>query len=371
MALKLGGVGADILVGTNFADLILGDAGNDVLKGFGGNDVLNGGAGADGMAGGDGNDTYYVDNVDDDVIEGAGAGTDTVYASVDYELQDHVENLYLAGSAVHGIGNALSNIMYGNNVANVLEGLGGNDYLDGGAADDVLHGGAGEDHLLGGLGADTMYGGTGNDDFIVDDQGDVVWGGDDHDQVWSSVDYGLAPDVEDLFLTGSAVIGLGNNGNNLVWGNEANNILNGFGGTDNIQGFGGDDVIMGGDGLDVLRGGMGRDTLTGGNGLDFFYWDDTTETGVTEDTADVIADFNILEGDRINLALIDADVYTDGNQAFTFIGQAAFSGNPGEINYYHAGGNTYIQLQTGTSTDVEAVICLQGVHNPELSWFIA
>jgi Ca2+-binding RTX toxin-like protein len=370
MALKLGGVGADILVGTNFADLILGDAGNDVLKGFGGEDILNGGTGADGMAGGDGNDTYYVDSLGDQVIEGAGAGFDTVHSSVDFELTDNVERLYLTGTAANGTGNALNNIMYGNNVANELEGLSGNDFLDGGAGNDALEGGAGEDHLLGGLGADTMFGGTGNDDFIVDDQGDVVWGGDDHDQVWSSVDFGLAPDVEDLFLSGSAVIGLGNNGNNLVWGNEANNILNGFDGVDNIRGHGGDDVIMGGDGVDVLRGGMGRDTLSGGAAFDSFCWDETTETGTTEGTADVITDFNIAEGDRINLGLVDADAYTDGNQAFSFIGQSAFSGTPGEINYYHAGGNTYIQLQTGTSVDVEAVICLQGIHNPELSWFI-
>jgi hypothetical protein len=32
---------------------------------------------------------------------------------------------------------------------------------------------------------------------------------------------------------------------------------------------------------------------------------------------------------------------------------AAFSGRPGEINYYHIDGNTYIQMQTGTSPDVE------------------
>ena len=79
MALKLGGVGADILVGTNFADLILGDAGNDVLKGFGGEDILNGGTGADGMAGGDGND--IVDSFDQtkDLYVDCGPGRDIAY----------------------------------------------------------------------------------------------------------------------------------------------------------------------------------------------------------------------------------------------------------------------------------------------------
>ena len=49
---------------------------------------------------------------------------------------------------------------------------------------------------------------------------------------------------------------------------------------------------------------------------------------------------------------------------------AAFSGTPGEINYTHSGGNTYIQLQTGTVADVEGVIRLDGIVTPEASWFM-
>ena len=118
-------------------------------------------------------------------------------------------------------------------------------------------------------------------------------------------------------------------------------------------------ILLDGDfGYDVLAGGAGIDTLSGGTHGDLFDWDFTDETGVTVATADLITDFNIAQGDRIDLSGVDADIYTNGDQAFTFIGTAAFSGNPGEINYFHSGGETIIQLQTGTSADVEAVIRL-------------
>ena len=68
------------------------------------------------------------------------------------------------------------------------------------------------------------------------------------------------------------------------------------------------------------------------------------------------------EGDHIDLSRIDADVYAAGNQAFTFIGTAAFSGTPGEVRYYQAGGNTYLQMRTGMSADIEGVIRIDGIH---------
>ena len=55
---------------------------------------------------------------------------------------------------------------------------------------------------------------------------------------------------------------------------------------------------------------------------------------------------------------------------FTFIGTAAFSGTPGEINYRYENGDTIIQMQTGTSADVEGVIRLVGIHVPNESWIM-
>ena len=47
------------------------------------------------MHGGTGNDLYYVNRVEDVVIENANEGIDTVRSDVSYTLGDHVENLEL------------------------------------------------------------------------------------------------------------------------------------------------------------------------------------------------------------------------------------------------------------------------------------
>ena len=77
-----------------------------------------------------------------------------------------------------------------------------------------------------------------------------------------------------------------------------------------------------------------------------------------------------LEGDRLDLVGIDADVYAANNQEFRFIGAAAFSGTPGEINYVHHNGETIIQMQTGTSIDVDGMIRIAGIVTPDASWFV-
>ena len=199
---------------------------------------------------------------------------------------------------------------------------------------------------------------------------------------------GSGGDAEGDELTGIEGLDGSDHGDTLL-GDDGGNTLSAGGGSDTVKGFGGDDYIWGGNDADTLygmdgddfidggaghddiSGGTGRDMLEGEGGADTFVWGSTSETyflkdrdGVVYDgcNMDVIEDFNSAEGDLIDLSGIDADLYVSGNQAFTFIGNAAFSGTPGELNYYQSGGDTYIQMQTGTSTDIEGVILLPGIH---------
>ncbi len=89
-----------------------------------------------------GNDLLYVDTFGDVVIEGAGGGSDRVFAASSYALGAgvHVEILSTTNNAGTGAinlaGNALVNSIAGNNGANVLDGGGGSDTLNGlGGAD--------------------------------------------------------------------------------------------------------------------------------------------------------------------------------------------------------------------------------------------
>ncbi len=312
--------GNDTFTGTGADDWVEGGAGNDVLKGMGGrdrldggdgNDLLDGGAGADTMIGGMGNDTYYVDSVDDVVLEtSAKGGIDTVISSVTRTLSDYQENLTLSGKAhLNGTGNALANTLTGNDGNNVLNG---------------------------GAGADTMIGGLGNDTYYVDSANDKVIetsakGG--LDTVVSGVSWTLGDYQENLILSGKAHLnGTGNALANTLTGNDGNNVLDGGAGADTMIGGLGNDTyyvdsandkvietsanggidtviasvtrtlgeyqenltlsgnahingtgnalantLTGNAGNNVLNGGAGADTMIGGMGNDTYYVDSAND----------------------------------------------------------------------------------------------
>ena len=200
--------------------VLTGSGGDDALQGHSGNDTLDGGAGADTMVGGRGDDVYFVDNAGDRVVEAAGQGFDQVTSSIDYTITGNVEQLTLTGTAINATGNTLDNLLFGNAQANVLDG---------------------------GAGVDRMAGGLGDDRYIVDNVGDTVVenANEGVDTVQASVSYGLATNVENLTLTGSANIdATGNELANVLIGNVGNNRLDGGMGADSMSGGAGDDSYV-------------------------------------------------------------------------------------------------------------------------------
>jgi Ca2+-binding RTX toxin-like protein len=231
-----GNSAGNTLIGGAGDDWLLGQGGADSLQGGIGNDILNGGTLGDTMAGGADQDTYYVDHAGDIVSELADPGIDLVRTTISYTLGANVEWLELldAGGSINGTGNGLDNGLFGNSFANTLNGGNGRDNLDGRG------------------GADTMAGGAHDDTYTVDQAGDVVVeaAGAGLDTVNSSVDHTLAANVETLTLTGAAVSGTGNGGDNWIWGNAGANVLSGGLGSDSLVGGGAVDTLLGGQGDD-------------------------------------------------------------------------------------------------------------------------
>ncbi|HSW13801.1 MAG TPA: hypothetical protein VLI06_13230 [Solimonas sp.] len=304
--------GINFTLGTNLENLELtgtavngsGNSADNVLLGNATGNFLNGLVGVDTMTGLGGDDTYGVDNALDVVNESAGAGTDTVRASITYVLAANFENLILTGSAViDGTGNDVANVLTGNTAVNTLTGGLGNDTLDGGT------------------GADILIGGAGDDTYIRDNGGDFVdetagAGGAGTDTVLSSVGYTLTAELEYLTLTGSAgASGTGNAGANTILGNSGNNALSGLGGDDTIDGGLGADSMNGGDGNDTFIVDTSTDTVieAASQGVDLVLSsvtytlsanvDNLTLTGTSAINATGNGDNNILTGNTGNNAL--------------------------------------------------------------------
>ncbi|MBL8565058.1 MAG: cadherin-like domain-containing protein [Hyphomicrobiaceae bacterium] len=132
--------------------------------------------------------------------------------------------------------------------------------------DTIIAEGTSNDSIDGGPGSDHMDAAGGNDDYFVDNIGDTVVeaAGAGHDTIHSSIDLALPDNVEDLYLTGAARNGTGNELTNRLAGNLHANVLVGGAGNDTLLGDDGDDVLIGGDGSDgyIYFAGDGRDRIT-------------------------------------------------------------------------------------------------------------
>ena len=181
-------------------------------------------------------------------------------------------------------------------------------------------------------GADLMIGGSGNDTFYVDNGSDRVNDTSGIDTISSSVTYSLTDAVrvvgtiENLTLTGSAALGIGNGANNVLKGNGVANELRGMAGND------------------TLNGNTGNDILKGGAGNDIFVFN-TTPSATNRD---IIADFSNVAGNNDTIHLDNAIFAKLGgtgglNAAFFKIGAAATDAND-YIVYNHTTGALYYDI---------------------------
>ncbi|MDZ3833690.1 MAG: right-handed parallel beta-helix repeat-containing protein [Sphingopyxis sp.] len=279
----------------------------------------------------------------------------------------------------------------------LVSGTDGNDRLQVSVyGDSRLEGGAGNDTLTGGGQKSQLAGGDGDDIYFVKTANDVVIeevnGGSD--SVYASIDYTLPANVETLRLLGEGLTGTGNDLDNRMVGTTGTDRFYGMDGNDKIQGLGGDDWMWGGngddnlsgdDGDDHLFGEAGNDTLLGGNGNDFLWGGDGNDileggagsdvmTGgagadefrfrsdhISADAVDVITDFQ--RGvDVIGLRAIDANINTRADDAFKFVGTAAFSGKAGELRYEVSNGTAHVYGDVNGDGIADFTIVLNGVQ---------
>jgi Ca2+-binding RTX toxin-like protein len=285
------------LTGTTANNVLIGNAASNVLTGDAGNDTLDGGAGDDSLVGGTGNDVYHIDSANDVVVEGVGAGVDTVVVTANsYSLATsaNLENIAYNGAGnFTGTGNALVNI---------------------------LTGGAGHDSLDGGTGADTLIGGAGNDTYTIDNVGDVITE--------------AASEGTDTVLVAASSYTLGANLENLIYTGSGS-----FSGTGNA----GDNRITGGVSDDTLSGGLGNDSLIGGAGND---------TYVIASASDVVVESANSGTDTVRTALGSYTLQTGASlEILTYTGSGSFSGTGNELDNTVNGGIGSDTLDGGAGND--------------------
>ena len=166
----------------------------------------------------------------------------------------------------------------------------------------------------------------------------------------------------------------GNSGNNTLIGTNQPDIISGMPGADYLSGEGSADFLDGGDGPDFLSGGTGRDSingergddilyggqgadlLTGADGADLFQYRAVSDSTVALKGRDTITDFNPSQGDAIDIRRID------GARA-SFIGNTAFTGHAGQVDYRFVGGNTVIFGDVNGDKKADYAIELTGIHS--------
>jgi Ca2+-binding RTX toxin-like protein len=196
-----------------------------------------------------------------------------------------------------------------------------NDVLAGGAGIDAITSGDGNDVVRGGLGADMLAAGAGTDLLDYTGSSAGVW-------VDLGVGAGRFGDAQGDAFNGFENV-LGSSRADALIGDQQANLIDGAGGNDSLVGGGGNDMLRGSAGDDTLVSGLGADVFDGGSGADTFVFLAAGDSPVVG--RDVIIDFSGAAGDRLDFSAIDASGARSGDEAFSFIGNDAFSGTGGEL----------------------------------------
>ena len=297
------------------------------------------------------------ENGGSDYLDG-GNGVDTV----SYRDSSEARNIYLSnGVAYSQSGTDTDTLISIENVVssmfddfivpdegdNVISGLSGNDFIresdfySGGV--NRFYGGAGNDNLVSLYGTTYFNGGAGDDYFRGGVNVDTYIGGIGFDRISffnEEATQGVIADLRTQTITNdgfgntetmSSIEGLGSGTQfaDELYGNDRGNLI--IGGNDRFQLNGAPAIVDGGDGVDYAfftGGQLGPDT--NGDGL---------------------ADF---------MSAIDADVFTDADQEFTFVGDAAFSGRAGELRYESDGTRTLVEADYDGDGVADFVLVLDG-----------
>ncbi|WP_319800866.1 M10 family metallopeptidase C-terminal domain-containing protein [Rhodobacter sp. KR11] len=346
-----GGSGADTVTGSAQADTIQGGAGNDALSGGAGDDrfLMGLGHGFDAVDGGAGYDILAASAANAVIGVSSLMGIEEItsggYAGVKLAGTSAANLIDLSATTLTDI----TRIEAGSGADTVI-GSAQSDTIDGGAGNDVIQAGGGDDVITLGLGSGT----------------DAYDGGQGQDEIRAAADFtviGVSAliNVESISAAGFAGVTMA--------GSSKSDALDLTGvtltGISAINGLAGNDTMTGSAGADVLNGGSGKDVLTGGLGADTFVFALASDTRTT--AWDRVSDF-VQGEDLIDLSLMDADALAMGDQAFTFIGTAAFGLHAGEVRV-STGSAGYLRvlgdIDGNGSADFELRLDLQaGITGP-------
>lgn len=263
---------------------------------------------------------------------------------------------YIAGQvgADTVLGGRAAETMIGDIGNDLLEGHGGADLLLGEADADTLLGGEGNDTISGGSGADDLDGGAGVDLL------DYRFGGGVNVNLASGLGFGS--EAEGDIIAGFEMLA-GGFANDTLTGAAGAETLIGREGNDILAGLAGNDRLLGGLGNDTIEGGAGADILSGGEGNDVFVYAALADSTPALTGRDRIVDVQLgAPGsplDRIDLSAIDA-IPGGADNAFVFIGTAAFTA-AGQLRYViQAGARTLVEAETTGDNRADFAILLHG-----------